>query len=319
MAPKSSNGNSITNTDKVDVDLNFVDDEILYRKWVDKDKFPEFHNDYNDSQENSSLTESSEVQFRVKTTIKEIVQVNFRYEAKIRSVTAFTDMTTVYGGNEGIKLFLKNQVMESVYKWEDSDKEILSMEIQNLYVNRKSVIKDYSFRTVKMYGTVFNYLGYMANAVNTNDCCVPQFIFDTLHNPSENNPRKRIAKLTMKNVIDDLGMQREDEGCCIEQIANFCKKRKVIFYALDYKHNLFETNKDEAPRNDLPRLVFICANNHLYPITDEGQRETIFKSCSKTGGGIKKYKAQQKFENYIKKMLKLKYTCMLKICVFMDC
>ena len=54
MAPKSSNGNSITNTDKVDVDLNFVDDEILYRKWVDKDKFPEFHNDYNESQENSS-------------------------------------------------------------------------------------------------------------------------------------------------------------------------------------------------------------------------------------------------------------------------
>ena len=110
--------------------------------------------------------------------------------------------------------------MESVYKWEDSAKEILSMEIQNLYVNRKSVIKDYNFRTVKMYGTVFNYLGYMANAVNTNDCCVPQFIFDTLHNPSENNPRKRIAKLTMTNVIDDLGMQREDEGCCIEQIAN---------------------------------------------------------------------------------------------------
>ena len=144
MAPKSPNGNSITNTDKVDVDLNFVDDEILYRKWVDKDKFPEFHNDYNDSQENSSLTESSEVQFRVKTTIKEMVQVGAHLELKIRSVTAFTDMTTVYGGNAGIKLFLKSKIVDSVYKWEDSAKEILSMEIQNLYVNRKSVIKDYS-------------------------------------------------------------------------------------------------------------------------------------------------------------------------------
>ena len=135
-------------------------------------------------------------------------------------------MTTVYGGNDGIKLFLKEQVMDSVYKWEDSGKEISSMEIQNLYINSKSVVNYYNFRTVKMYGTVFNYLGYMANAVNTNDCCVPQLIFDTLHNPSENNPRKRIAKLTMKSVIDDLGMQREDEGCCIELIANFCKQKK---------------------------------------------------------------------------------------------
>ena len=145
MAPKSSNGNSITNADKVDVDLNFVDDEILYRKWVDKDKSPEFHNDYNDSQENSSLTQSSEVQFRVKTTIKEMVKVGVHLESKIRSVTAFTNMTTVYGGNEGIKLFLKNQIMESFYRWEDSAKEILSMEIKNLYVNRKSGIKDYNF------------------------------------------------------------------------------------------------------------------------------------------------------------------------------
>ena len=101
MAPKSSNGNSIKNTDKVDVDLKFTDDDNLNRKWVDTDKFPEFHNDYNESQENSSLTESSEVQFRVKTIIKDIDTK--KEETKV----AFTDMTTVYGGNEGIKLFLK--------------------------------------------------------------------------------------------------------------------------------------------------------------------------------------------------------------------
>ena len=39
------------------------------RTWVNKGKFPEFSNDYNDSQENSSLSNSSEVQFRVKTTL----------------------------------------------------------------------------------------------------------------------------------------------------------------------------------------------------------------------------------------------------------
>ena len=59
------------------------------------------------------------------------------------------------------------------------------MEIQALYINKKSVINDSSFRETKMYGTRFNYLGYMPNAGYNNGCCVPQFIFDTLHNPND--------------------------------------------------------------------------------------------------------------------------------------
>ena len=77
-----------------------------------------------------------------------------------------------------------------------------------------------------MYGTLSHYIGYMAHAVYKNGCCVPQFIFDTLHNPKDQNPRKRLAKLSMKNVIDDLGMLEEDEGCCIEQVANCCNKER---------------------------------------------------------------------------------------------
>ena len=82
----------------------------------------------------------------------------------------------------------------------------------------------------------------------------------------------------MKDVIDDLGLLKEDEGCCMAQVADFCKKRKVKFYALDYKHQSFETNKDEIPNNNLPMLVFMCANNHMYPVVDEERRETIFKT-----------------------------------------
>ena len=73
--------------------------------------------------------------------------------------------------------------------------------------------------------------------------------YDTLHNPNEKKkPRKRKAKSTMKNAIDDLGMVKEDEGCCITQNANLCNKRKVIYYALGFKHKLFETNKDTTPK-----------------------------------------------------------------------
>ena len=84
-----------------------------------------------------------------------------------------------------------------------------------------------------------------------------------------------------------------------EQIANLCNKRKVIYYVLDYRYKLFETNKDMKYHNNLPKLVFVCADNHLYPSTDKGKRETIFKSCSTIGGGIQKYKAQQAFEHQI--------------------
>ena len=281
MAPKSLNKNTVKNIDKVDVDLKF--EEVDDRTWVNKDKFPQFNDDYNNSQENSSLSDSSEVQFRVKATIRHIDT------KKQTPNTAFVGMTTVYGGTDGIKLFLKHQIMQSVYHWEDSGHEVLSMEVLGLYINRKRAIKDHSFREMKMYGTRFNYLGYMAKSGYNDNCCVPKYIFNTLHNPNETNPRKRIAKLTMKNVIDDLGMVTEDEGCCITQIANLCNKRKVIYYALNFKYKLFETNKDNVKTPNLPRLVFICANNHLYPITDDEKRETIFKTCSNTGGQIRKY------------------------------
>ena len=66
MAPKSSNGNTITSTNSIKVDLHFEQD--LDRTWVYKNNCDEFHNDYEESQENSSLTTSSEVQFRIRKT-----------------------------------------------------------------------------------------------------------------------------------------------------------------------------------------------------------------------------------------------------------
>ena len=78
MAPKSSNQDIVKHIDEVDVDLKFDEDTIattidgketklVVRAWVDKDRSPEFHNGYNDSQEKSSLSNSSEVQPRVKS------------------------------------------------------------------------------------------------------------------------------------------------------------------------------------------------------------------------------------------------------------
>ena len=92
-------------------------------------------------------------------------------------------------------------------------------------------------------------------------------------------------------------MLKEGEGCCIEQIAYFCKQ--VTYYVSDFKHKLFEANKADISNNQngLPRLVSTCANHHIYPITDEERRHTIFKTSSTIGGGIRTYRTQQRFEH----------------------
>ena len=153
----------------------------------------------------------------------------------------------VYGGTDGVILFSQDQVIQSAYLYERSGKEILSIELLGLYTNSRSRRIYFSFKRIKMYGTYFNFTGFMLYAIHTNGCCVPRYMFELLSNKLETNPRKTIARLTMKHVIDDLGMLKEDEGYCIAQVADFCKQRRVQLYALGYKHKLFETKRRNTP------------------------------------------------------------------------
>lgn len=75
--------------------------------------------------------------------------------------------------------------MDFAHRWEGTSKEILAMEIQNLHLKKKSAIKYYGFREIEVYGTIFSYLGYMANASYTDRRCLPYFVFDTRHNANE--------------------------------------------------------------------------------------------------------------------------------------
>ena len=100
----------------------------------------------------------------------------------------FPDTTTVYGGTNGVNMCLKDQVIQSVYPYERSAKEILSIELLDLYINSRSIIIYFRFRRIKMYGTYLNYTGFMLDAINTNRCCVPQYMFELLNNKLETNP-----------------------------------------------------------------------------------------------------------------------------------
>ena len=83
-------------------------------------------------------------------------------------------------------------------------------------------------------------------------------------------------------------MQNIHEGCSIEQIANFCNRYKITYYVMNFRYKLFETNSNPKNNRHHKTLVFLCANNHLYPVEKEEDRQTIFKKfASSIRGGIK--------------------------------
>ena len=58
---------------------------------------------------------------------------------------------------------------------------------------------------------------------------------------------------------------------------------------MNFRYSLFETNSNPKNNRHFKPLVFLCANNHLYPIENDEHRQTIFKKyASSIGGGIKK-------------------------------
>ena len=117
-------------------------------------------------------------------------------------------MTTVYGEDNGIKLFLKHKIIEMVYAYEDSDYEIQSMNIIKFYKQKKKQQATTNVREIKMYGTIFNYTGFGLQALNskTPNACVPEYLLQLYNNPEETNPRKRLATLTMDKILQELNM-----------------------------------------------------------------------------------------------------------------
>ena len=273
----------------VDLKHDFDGDENRY--WVNKNKFWEFHKEYDKLQDEKQNPMTVEMNIVVKLKI-------LGEPPKFLSKDAFLQMTTVYGGIQGVKLYLKKKVIDTVYAWEDSGAEIQQIILKKL-IKKETQNLSQDIKHIKMYGTVFNYLGYglMAQQGKIPNACVPEYLLKLYNNEEETNPRRRLKKLTLEKIVEELGMTSITDGCCTEQIIKFCEIHKITYYALDYKYKLFNTNNHMNYHSNLPRLIFMCAENHLYPIEDREAREHIFRSYSNIGGGMKKYKTQQHFEN----------------------
>ena len=94
MTDKSLDGKSKNNT-IICVNLEFNDDTAQYRIWVDKDRFDEFESAYQQSQDDSSLANTSSVEFEIHIKMLKIETIEDTKKIWI-------PMTTVYGGDNGV-------------------------------------------------------------------------------------------------------------------------------------------------------------------------------------------------------------------------
>ena len=179
--------------------------------------------------------------------------------------------------------------MQLVNMLEDSETHIKNIALDNIYVSSRNQNAPVKFRQINMYGTLYTYKGYGLDTNNYDGAYVPRHLLDTYNNQYVTNPRNKISKLDMAKLLEILGMQNLYEGCPIEQIANFRDKYKITYYVMNFRYKLFETSSNPKNNRHHKPLVFLCANNHLYPIEKEEDRQNIFnKFASSIGGGIKK-------------------------------
>ena len=309
---------SKTKTDTVKIDIDKYEDQNDNRTWVNTDRFWEFRQKHADIQEYANLSSLVQVEFELVLNLNKLIpeQVNstagqrligkqvagpkltgrYRREPEVRK--SWFPVTSVAGGMNGVNFYIKHAITESVFRWEDSNYEIDSINLTRLYVSKQRQQVSVGFRNIKMYNSVFNYIGYGLKAQQNEipNTCVPTYLLKLLNNPEETNPRKRLKKLTPWKILKELKMESITDGCSVQQLAEFCDEHKVSYYVLDYKYKLFESNNHKNHHSNLPRLVFMCANNHLYPIEDPEERETIFKTYANVGGRIKSTKKPLKDE-----------------------
>ena len=105
--PKALKQKQPTNTiDSLNVDLKFDKDEK--RTWVNKDKFLDFEAEYNDTQDNSALNSASDVEFAIHIKLLTYNEDPSKRREVVEKV--WISMTTVLGGINGVKLFIKKRL-----------------------------------------------------------------------------------------------------------------------------------------------------------------------------------------------------------------
>ena len=155
---------------------------------VNRDRFPDFMNDYDALQNKQTNQLAVELQFRIETQKQNMT-------AEISEI--FLRQETVYGGLQGLNLYIKTQVIKLVYMFEDSGTSIKNVTLTNMYVSKRNQSISIDFRQIEMYGTLYNLIGYGLDTKNYDGACVPNYLLETYNNPNVTNPRNKISKLNI--------------------------------------------------------------------------------------------------------------------------
>ena len=106
----------------------FIKSLNRFRTWVLKEKFTSIQLRFTESQ--ATQTNGSAVEFKIAVVV---MRINTR---EITTKIYFSNTVTVYGGDKGLKLYLKTQIISSIYAYEDSGYEIQTISIQQLYIKK---------------------------------------------------------------------------------------------------------------------------------------------------------------------------------------
>jgi hypothetical protein len=84
--------------------------------------------------------------------------------------------------------------------------------------------------------------------------------------------------------MKELGMERIDEGVCLNQLIPLYIKYRIGFHVLDFRYNTTCSHKeyDYKVNDNYSVLFYLIDGNHLYPIVDKTQQHMISQRIDKT-------------------------------------
>ena len=181
---------------------------------VDTNIFLDFEKDFEDPQKNKNHAQIVELKFRIGTwaLILDLDTGDMIGDGTNISITeVFIEAETVYGGDVGLKLYIKYKIMQLVCRFEDSIVYvyiyIYIITFTNMYVSRRKQNAPVSFRRIKMYGSLYNYIGWGLDGGEYDGACFPNYLSETYNNQDETNPRNKISKLNMAKLLELSCMQ----------------------------------------------------------------------------------------------------------------
>jgi hypothetical protein len=145
-----------------------------------------------------------------------------------------------------------------------------------------------------MYGAVVSYKE--SNVSEENNCCY-KFLLD-------HYCQKQIKKLSVQKLLDIFNETNPSAGVTTLQLEQFSIKYRTTMYALDIDLKVFHKYVPPNKNSNIDVLMFVCANNHMYPIILKSARDSIvarerLKECNRPSAKPKQLKQQYNHEKEV--------------------